>query len=114
MNNMFAQQTADAIETLTARDDSLRKALTFLARRIKAIDGHIGIDSAQEAREGGKGMARSTSYMTRSMDNKPRLRHTGTNWVPSESMRAAGAEAARRSPTGKARWSIDSQTWEAA
>ncbi len=110
----FERQTARTIEMMARHDDSLRKALRFLAKRIEAMDAHIGFDSAKEAREGGKGMARSTSYMTRSMDNKPRLRHTGTNWVPSESMRAAGAEAARRSPTGKARWSIDSQTWEAA
>lgn len=73
MNNMFAQQTADAIETLTARDDSLRKALTFLARRIKAIDGHIGIDSAQAAR------ATSASKAI-----KPRARWDGKAWQPDD------------------------------
>ncbi len=101
----------NAIETLAQRDDDLKKALIFLARRVKAIDGHLGIDSAQEAREGRTGKAYVTKVLA---GDKPRARYVDGAWITSEATRAAGAEAARRSPTGKARWSIDSQTWEAA
>lgn len=111
MNNMFAQQTADAIETLTARDDSLRKALTFLARRIKAIDGHIGIDSAQEARGGRTGKAYVTKVLA---GDKPRARYVDGAWITSEATRAAGASACKRLGVPSVRWSVDREQWEPA
>lgn len=107
----FERQTARAIEVMARHDDSLRKALRFLAKRIAAVDAHVGIDSAREAREGRTGKAYVTKVLA---GDKPRARYVDGAWITSEATRAAGAEAARRSPTGKARWSIDSQTWEAA
>ena len=107
----FERQTARAIEVMARHDDSLRKALRFLAKRIAAVDVHVGIDSAREAREGRTGKAYVTKVLA---GDKPRARYVDGAWITSEATRAAGASACKRLGVPSVRWSVDREQWEPA
>lgn len=86
------------------------EAINRLHERIELVEGAvIALDDRTGTRS-------APGYETRSMmtDSKVRLRSVNGQWLLSEQGRAEGAAAARRMPTGRARWDTDLARWVAA
>lgn len=93
---------ADTAARIVAAIGQLHERIGLVESAIIAIDDRTGTRSAPGSE------TRSVSH------NKPRLRSVNGQWLLSEQGRAEGAAAARRMPTGRARWDNDLARWVAA
>ena len=93
-----------------AMADAYGKAFQRIHERLDLVEG------AAIALGERTGTRSASGYETRSMmtDSKVRLRSANGQWLLSEQGRAEGAAAARRMPTGRARWDAELARWVAA
>lgn len=85
----------------------IAEAINRLHERIGLVeDAVFALDDRTRTRS-------APGYETRSMmtDSKVRLRSVNGQWLLSEQGRAEGAAAARRMPTGRARWDTALARW---